>query len=127
MKSKYCKIFIGQRNISPGVSHWEIIKIAVAGSSVQYASRKKKADDNKIKILEKKIRFWEKERESSPLFDKHEQHIQRLQKELYDLNAKKTQAAILRCKANWSELAEKPTKYFLNLEKANFNKKQFSD
>lgn len=29
----------------------------------------------------------------------------------------------MRCRHNWAELGEKPTKYFLNLEKHNFNKK----
>ena len=30
---------------------------------------------------------------------------------------------MMRCQANWAEMAEKPTKYFLNLEKSKFNKK----
>ena len=36
---------------------------------------------------------------------------------------KKTQGAVIRCQAKWAEFAEKPTKYFLNLEKSRFNKK----
>ena len=35
----------------------------------------------------------------------------------------KAQGAILRSKADWLEFGGKPTKYFLNLEKANYNKR----
>ena len=36
---------------------------------------------------------------------------------------KKTEGAMLRCKVNWHLDGEKPTKYFLNLEKRLYNKK----
>ena len=35
----------------------------------------------------------------------------------------KAQGAVMRTRSNWQFHAEKPTKYFLNLEKSNFNRK----
>ena len=102
--------------------HWEIIKLAVRGTTLQYTARKKKARQNETEILEKKISFWQNQLDHT-YFPKVEERITVLKKELETLNAKKTEGAVLRCKVNWQEFAEKPTKYFLNLEKVNFNKK----
>ena len=40
-----------------------------------------------------------------------------------DLESNKTQGIILRSKAKWAEDGEKNTKFFLNLEKRNYNRK----
>ena len=37
----------------------------------------------------------------------------------------RTRGAIIRSRTNWQLMAERPTKYFLNLEKTNFSKKMF--
>ena len=103
--------------------HWEIIKLAIASTTIQFLARRKKSDVNKLKVLEKKLAYWEGERDASGFFEKQESHIRKLRSEIKEINHKKTQGAVLRCRANWEEFAEKPTKYFLNLEKANFNKK----
>ena len=47
----------------------------------------------------------------------------KLKQEIEDLYSIKAQGAILRSKADWLEYGSKPTKYFLNLEKVNYNKK----
>ena len=104
-------------------SHWEVIKLAIAGSSIQFATNRKRSDQNKIQVLERKLKFWEDDQNEVGFFEKNEQHIASLKKELNVIRTKKVQGAILRSRANWVEMAGKPTKYFLNLEKSNFNKK----
>ena len=47
----------------------------------------------------------------------------RFKKDLNEIWQKKTQGAIIRSSTNWVEVGEKPSKYFLNLEKHNYNKK----
>ena len=42
-----------------------------------------------------------------------------VRQELAELNNVKTKGAIMRSRARWETLAEKPTKYFLSLEKRN--------
>ena len=103
---------------------WELFKIAVAGTTIQYASRKKKASENKLQVLEKKLKYWEKEQdEVIGIFPKIEEHVAELRKEIAELYTYKTQGAVLRCQIKWAESGEKPTKMFLNMEKARFNKK----
>ena len=48
--------------------HWEVIKLAVRGSTIQFASRRKKANKNKVEILEKKLRRLEKELVNKSVF-----------------------------------------------------------
>ena len=103
--------------------HWEVIKLAITGSTIQYATRKKKSDTNKIQALERKLRTWQRELEESNFATKPEKQVIEIQKELAELYAKKTQGAMLRCAANWAEAAGKSTKYFLNLEKSKYNNK----
>ena len=102
--------------------HWEIIKLTVRGTSLQFAARKKKAIKNKLEVLERKLKYWSNQ-DPSIIFDNTEQHIIRLKKEIEEIYAHRAQGAALCCRTKWHDLAEKPNKYFLNLEKNNFNKK----
>ena len=104
--------------------HWEIIKLTIRGSILQYAARKMKSQNNTQKILEHKLEFWKKERDKiNEINIKADERVECITRELELIETQKAQAAILRSKANWAENAEKPTKYFLNLEKSNFNRK----
>ena len=112
------------QNYQSKIKHWEIIKLAIRSSTIQYSVNKKRSQRNVIQVLEKKLSFWEREREEAGLFvEKQEQHITKLRQEIDSINRDRTQGAIWRCKARWEDMGEKPTKYFLNLEKANYNKK----
>ena len=102
---------------------WEIVKMEVAGSTVQYSTRKKKSDDNKLKVLERKLKFWQQEEDLTGIFPKTTERIAELKKDIAEIYTRKAQGAIMRCKARWAELAEKPTKMFLNLEKSKYNKR----
>jgi len=50
-----------------------------------------------------------------------------LKHELKRLYEKKAEGAIFRSKVRWIEEGEKPTKYFFNMEKKNFNKKVITE
>ena len=52
----------------------------------------------------------------------HSIEIRTTQKDIEFFQNKKAQASIFRSKCNWSQHSEKPTKYFLNLEKKKYNK-----
>ena len=47
----------------------------------------------------------------------------KLKEEFENIYEVKGERSIFRCNARWSEQEEKPTKYFLNLEKRNYNRK----
>ena len=103
--------------------HWEIIKLEIQMSTLQFSIHHAKSNRNIMQALEKKLAFWEEERDKIGYFNDQEEHIAKLKHEIQAYNKVKTQGAMLRCKARWEEMAEKPTKYFLNLEKARYNKK----
>ena len=107
-------------DIKPGQykKKWELIKLAVRGTMIQYSSRKKKSDKNKIEVLERKLKILEKKLvDSNPLFNDTEEQIRLVKNEIRQINKEKTKGAVIRAKSNWAFLGEKGTKYFLNLEK----------
>ena len=101
---------------------WEVLKLVVNSSTLQFAANRKKSDNNKMMVLEKKLNKLKLELEgSNPIqFQDTYNQIRLVKQELSEINKKKSQGAILRSRANWAKNADLPTKYFLNLEKKNF-------
>ena len=81
---------------------WEIIKLEICTSTIQYSVNKSKVNKNMlhVEVLKRKLLFWEQERQESGFFKFQEDHINRLKNDIQEINAKRTQGAILRCKAN---------------------------
>ena len=105
-------------------NHWEIIKLAIRNSTLQFSARKSKSNKNKIAILERQLRKLENELASSQLlFEDTEQQILLVKQELRDLIKQRTRGAILRSHSNWALEGERSSKYFLNLEKSNYHRK----
>ena len=116
---------IEQTNADTFKDRWELIKLAVTTSSVQFAKNRSKSNKLKIQVLERKLDRLVKEAEGiNPIvFRDTEDQIRVVKQELQEINKIATEGAILRSRARWAHLGEKPTKYFLRLEKRNFNKK----
>ena len=98
---------------------WEIIQLSIRSSMLQFAAHRQKSRRNKISILEHKIKKLENQQisqESTILLDT-ENHIRQLKRDLQLLLDEKTKGAVLRSGSKWAKEGEKPTKYFLNLEK----------
>ena len=53
----------------------------------------------------------------NPLFHDGMEEIRKVRHDLESLNKEKARGALIHSKCNWALLAERPTKYFLNLEK----------
>lgn len=101
---------------------WDTIKLQIRGKSIQYSSRKKREIKNGIKILEKQIQDLELKYSEEPSQNTLDQLTQ-LKEELDRDVEKCTKGAYIRSRARWQEEGERSTKYFLNLEKRNHNKK----
>ena len=104
---------------------WEMIKIVVAGESIQYLIKRDENRNEEINAIVNKIKKIEK----SIKQDDDQESLQHKNKEieignkmLENLNQYKTQDEILRSKAKWYEEGEKNTKYFFNLVKINYTK-----
>ena len=64
---------------------------------------------------------------SSPGIDAILREYEHLKTELQTIYEDKGRAGIFRSKSRWVEKGEKPTKYFFNLERKNYNKKTISE
>ena len=59
----------------------------------------------------------------NPLFQNTEEQIRLVKHEINDIIKERAQGAMIRSKMKWCNEGEKPTKYFLNLEKHNYHHK----
>ena len=58
MMNKLLEVQIAQSDAYKSkLDHWEIIKLATSTATVQYSVHKKKSEQNKLKVLEKKLKF----------------------------------------------------------------------
>ena len=101
---------------------YETLIMMIRGETVQFskqkAKRKKVAETN----LEKLIAEAENKLTSSGL-NSDLVHLDTLKNELEELRRPMIEGAIIRSRVAWHEHGERNTKYFLSLEKRNFNRK----
>ncbi len=102
---------------------WDVVKDQVRGDTIRYSSVKKKLSSQKQKELEEKVQRLESELDTNPESDSISAELIKGREDLDKIHEEKTKGARIRCRANWYEDGEKSTKYFLNLEKRNYNNK----
>lgn len=106
---------------------WEIIKMRARSIAIKVSSEKKRDREQRLKILEKKLKLVEEKNEQAYTTFWNPQEIQehklRLHREIEEIIEYRTRGAAMRCKVNWLENGNKPTKYFSGLEKSKYNRK----
>ena len=100
---------------------WELIKLTIRNTALKYSARKHKAMKNKLAVLERKLKENENKYSQRTIFDNLETQNLRLKQEISEIMEYKTRGAILRCKASWTEMGERPKGYFLRMESARQN------
>ena len=108
---------------------WEIIKMTARGSTIQYAAQKKKAKKNELLACESKSKSLQNKLTNLPmsLINSTETQLQKVQHQIGELLTEKAKGAVIRSRSKWQFQADRPSKYFLNLEKYNYAKKQYID
>ena len=101
---------------------WDTLKCQIRGFSLKFAARKKKSKNNIIAALENRLRNLEN-RLHENYSDELESECQKVKDELNNYLDEKSRGAMIRSRCRWYEEGEKPTKYFLTLEKRNYNNK----
>ena len=77
-----------------------------------------------MNVLEHKLASLELELENEDgLFQDIQDQITRVKNEIKEIVAQKAKGAIMHSRVNYELNSNKPTKYFLNLEKRNFQNK----
>ncbi len=97
---------------------WETLKLEIRGLTIPYCSRKKKRLREEEDALLGEINMLE---ENPSLSERDQDRLTVLRQTLENVRAPKLEATILRAHARWIEHGEKPSKYFCNLEKRNYN------
>lgn len=116
------------------LERWELMKFSVKQAAIIRGSQINKGERLELEVLQRKLKQVIDQRDSlsmdssvSPpinmLFNDHNRQISRLNDEIDKIITKRTESAMMRCKAMWHEYAEKPSAYFHALEKRNYNKK----
>ena len=99
---------------------WEYLKCQIRTDTMIYAGKKAKEQRQKEKELTQKI----EELEHNVTSNKNEHlEYQQLKSEWESIQRNKSNGIIIRSRAKWVEYGEKNSKYFLNLEKRNYNNK----
>ena len=97
---------------------WEYLKCQMRTDTIIYAISKSKQERKHFEELEKKIDIYEKTMNNDELI--HLEYKQ-LKQEWQNIINKRNNGIKIRAKAKYVEEGEKNTKYFLNLEKMNYN------
>ena len=103
----------------------EMILVAIRGETIKYSSRRKKESVKQETQLEEDIQKLEHDI-SENLENTNSDKITSLnekKKQLYEIRKHKLEGVMLRSRCRYEDLGEKPTSYFLNLEKRNFTNK----
>ena len=104
---------------------WDVIKMQIRATSIQYAKQKKSSLKQKEYFLEKEVLALEIKLEENNLSEPRKEILHaelRIKKQqLEKIIGYKTQVVIIRSKVKWYNEGERNTKYFHSLEKRHFN------
>ena len=101
---------------------WDYVKCEIRSQTIIYSTKKAKQMRKQEIELSNRLNLLEKNLSNNPDDNTYVNYLQ-CKQEWESLIKKKTEAIILRSKAKWVEEGEKNSKFFLNLEKRNYNNK----
>ena len=109
---------------------WELVKMELRGLTIPYAKNKAKNIRKKEKDLQKRLSdldlLFSNSIDSAQVNHLEAEYFQ-LKHDLCLIYENKGKGSIVRSKTKWIEQGEKPTKYFLNLEKRNYNHRKITE
>ena len=111
-------------NMADKIQLWEYVKCQIRTDTILYSSQKAK-ENKKLELdLKEKLQAFEQKLSANDNIEDLEYcEYTRIKSEWESHILRKNNGIILRSKAKWVEEGEKNTKYFLNLEKRNYNSK----
>ena len=103
---------------------WEMIKMEIRSKTIQYSKERRLKLKRKELELQDEIQRLDRQICDNQYFNQNLlDNYELAKKELKDMYDSKGKEAMFRSKARWVEQGEKPTKYFFNLEKKNYDRK----
>ena len=110
------------KNIENKGLRWDLTKMEIRSSTICFSKNKAKKTKGIIKNAILETEKLEKLLSSDPSENILKQYHE-YKTLIQDFNNEKTNGSIIRSKAAWAEFGERNSKFFLNLEKRNHNKK----
>ena len=105
---------------------WELIKMEIRVETIKYSEEKRYKLRKRELTLQKELQDLDY-KICNTKFETLDQNVfveyEAAKEELKNMYENKGREAIFRSKVKWFEQGEKPTKYFFNLEKMNYEKK----
>jgi hypothetical protein len=101
---------------------WDLIKMELRSSTICYSKTKAKETREQIKETMIQVDKLEKEINKNPTEESLKEYHEK-KKFIENYNNEKAKGILIRSKADWAELGERNTKFFLNLEKRNHDMK----
>ena len=98
----------------------------IRAATIAFTKRKAKTNHNREKEIKRQLDELDDiicNNFQHPDIDKILDKYSELKNEFESIYEQKGKAAMFRSKSRWLEEGERPTKYFFNLEKRNYNKK----
>ena len=124
IKDSYASIENKYKDVENKQLLWELIKMEIRAETISYSKTKRvNMETREIAIQLKLEELDRKICNDTNLNDEILTEFEALQSELNEIYSTKGKEAIFRSKVKWVEEGEKPTKYFFNLEKRNYEKK----
>ena len=121
ISSHYPRIHVKDEQLS-----WELIKMKISMETIKYSKEKRCKLRKRELILQRELQDLD-HKMCNTGFEILDPNVlleyQAAKQELKKIYENRGKAAIFRSKLKWFEQGEKPTKYFFNLEKMNYEKK----
>ena len=109
---------------------WEMLKMEIRTATISFSKNLAKATNCREMEVTRRLQALDElicNNFQAPDIDQVLNEFDDLKTELQTIYTKKGNAAIFRSKCRWVEKGERPTKYFFNLERRNYNKKTISE
>jgi len=109
---------------------WEMMKMEIRSMTISYCKGKAKNIRNREQDITRELDQLDAiicNNFSSPNIEAVLREYDQLKNELKSIYEENGKQAMFRAKCRWVENGERPTKYFFNLEKSNYNKKTISE
>ena len=108
------------KNLESKELTWDYLKCRIRTMTISFSMKKKKANTKHLAALEKKLSILEALLNTTPSIDNQNEYLE-AKKEVESIHDDIARGHMIRSRCKFIEEYERPTKYFLNLEKASQN------
>ena len=130
IRETYSRTRVFYSNLADARLLWEMLKMETRAATIAYSKKKAKATTNRELEIRRQLEILDRnicDNFNSPNIAHILNEYEDLKMELQSIYEEKGRAAIFRSKCRWVEKGERPTKYFFNLEKRNYNRKTITE